>query len=92
MGKASLKKLNIKSLAFSSSNQSCSGRKSHISKLLSFVPNERLAYKLEDRLLNFGESTLRKYYTRLWLGLLIFPAQLAREHFAVANKKRKLNH
>ena len=29
-------------------NQSCNGRKSHLSKSVSYVPNERLTYKLED--------------------------------------------
>ena len=47
------KKLDVKTFLFSSSNrgtQRCNGRKSHLSKLLSFVPNQRLPYKLvEDK-------------------------------------------
>ena len=47
-----LKKLDVKTFSYSSSNsgtQRCNGRKSHLSKLLSFVPNQRLPYKLVDR-------------------------------------------
>ena len=43
--------LDVKTSPFSSSNwryQSCDGRKSHLSKQLSFVQNQRLLYKLVD--------------------------------------------
>ena len=46
------KKLDVKPSPFSSSNrgkQRCNDRKSRLSKLLSFVPNQRLPYKLVDR-------------------------------------------
>ena len=45
------KKLDTKTSFFSSSNrefQSFNGWKSHLSKLLSFVPNQRLPYKIVD--------------------------------------------
>ena len=45
------KKLDIKTFPLSNSNsgtQRCNGWKSHLSKLLLFVPNQRLPYKLVD--------------------------------------------
>ena len=44
-------KLNVKTFLFSrsiSGTQRCNGRKSRLSKLLSFVPNQRLPYKLVE--------------------------------------------
>ena len=46
------KKLDVKTFPFSSSNrgnQSCNDQKSHLSKPLSFVSNQRLPYKLVDK-------------------------------------------
>jgi len=60
-----LKKLEVKTFPFSSSNrgtQRCNGRKSRLSKLLSFVPNQRLPYKLVNsmrfRAISLGCITL----------------------------------